>query len=192
MMDILGKGRYYYYIFTNEDMAYTMNVGNFLPIKPDLINRYSETDKVVVGCRPNINYRVTDMKIADNPFVIQIPMRCDMVVSKTGEEFYSATVVYRANYKPMVTAAGGLYAVLHNVKVHYVVPNYFAEVNTQMEASEILDKTSLMFEGKSLLDPATIIVPVPRMTRYRYEKMSSDNEVGNVCLYFSKYTLDTQ
>jgi len=70
MMDILGKGRYYYYIFTNEDMAYTMNVGNFLPIKPDLINRYSETDKVVVGCRPNINYRVTDMKIADNPFVI--------------------------------------------------------------------------------------------------------------------------
>jgi len=45
-----------------------------------------------------------------------------MVVSKTGEEFYSATVVYRANYKPMATITGGLYADLHNVKVHYVVP----------------------------------------------------------------------
>ena len=192
IMDTLGKGRYYYHVFTDQEMAYTMNAGNFYPVMPDLINRYVETEPVKIGCRPDISYRVVDLKIKDKPFYMQIPMRCTFVIARTGEEFMSASVDYRAKYTPMAYIDGGVSAELSDVHVHNVRASFWHTLGTQMELSEILDKTVSQFSSLNVIYPSRVSMAVHRPQRYQYKGLISDASSDAICVSFDKYSSMTE
>ena len=158
-LDTLGKGRYNYHIFTSEELTYSLIVGNFLPIAPNLITKYMEWEPVQVGCRPDISERVVDLKVAGQGYYMQIPMKCAMSVCSTGEEFMSLTVEYRANYKPGAESSdGGIYALLENARVHNFHLGYI-QMQSLMKLNEMLDKMARFYNSMNVILPSKIAMP---------------------------------
>jgi hypothetical protein len=186
-MDTLGKGRYFYQEFENVIFGTELKVANFLPLIPSLVTKYSPQDGVRVGCRPDISERVVDLKIANKPLYMQIPLKCAMAITKTGEEFMSLTVELRANYKPAAYYDGGVYALLENVRVHNYHAPFFYPLHTQMELNEILDRIANFYNNLNVIFPARVLAPLHRPQLYQYKALTTDTTADVICVKYDKY-----
>ena len=165
IVDIMGKGRYFYNSFTDQQIQLSMTVREFASFMPSLLNSYSESTPINIGCRPDISEMVVDIKTADGSKMLQWPMRCVYVVSTTGEEFMSVLGEFRMSYVPQSNGQQ-LTGVVLSVSVHNLKPSNKFPIMGLSSLSEVMNRIGQTFKGMDLLSPGNIQVTLQNMFKY--------------------------
>jgi hypothetical protein len=182
ILDILGKGRYFYLTPTEAQISLSLSIRQFASVMPELLNYYSEDTPVVVGCRPDISEMVVDLKKA--PRTLQWPFRCVYAVGSTGEEFLSALVEFRMLYTVSPINSNMMTATMNGAYVHNIKPASRYSVLSLSMISEIMNRFSQSFVNQSFLSPGYINVEINNMGSYDAKVAGVDGDA--YCIRFSK------
>lgn len=186
ILDILGKGRYFYLVANPQQVQLTLNVKTFASIMPEMLNHYPEETPINIGCRPEINEMAEDVNVVQNVSarVMQWPFRCVFVVDTTGEEILSSVVEFRMGYSPKVTTDYKLSMQIQFAYVHNMKPQSRFNVNSLSMISEVMNRFSQSFVNFDALTPGYVQVQLNNMGSYTPQKVYQNGDA--YCITYTK------